>query len=73
MDDHIVARLDRRVGNRGRSAFIAESVKRALDDDARWEEILAALGSLEDSAHDWDEDPEGWVRRQRESDPSRVG
>lgn len=71
--DHLVAQLDQRVGRRGRSAFIAETVNRALDDERRWDEIEAAIGSLEDGAHSWDEDPAGWVRGERRRDVGRTG
>ena len=33
--------------------------------ERRADEIDAALGSLADSGHDWDEDPAAWVRLQR--------
>lgn len=72
LDDELVAALDRRVGVRRRSAFIAAAVERALDDEMRWELIESSLGSLRDS-HDWDEDPAAWVRAQRHSDARRVG
>ena len=73
LDDDLVRRLDRRVGRRRRSAFISETVRRALEDAQRWEEIEAGLGSLSESPHDWDEDPAGWVDAQRRGDTARVG
>jgi metal-responsive CopG/Arc/MetJ family transcriptional regulator len=73
LDDELVSELDRRVGRRRRSAFIAETLSRALEDERRWEEIEAGLGSLSDTAHDWDEDPAGWVRAGRRAEPTRVG
>ena len=73
LDDQIVAELDRRVGPRQRSAFIAELIKRGLDDEQRWEDIEAALGALADTAHDWDDDPAGWVKDQRHTDTRRAG
>lgn len=73
LDDALVATLDRRVGARGRSRYIAAAVARALEDDWRWEQIESALGSVEDGGHEWDEDPGAWVRAQRASDPRRVG
>lgn len=73
LDDELVEELDRRVGRRRRSTFIAETVRRALDDERRWEDIEAGLGALVGREHDWDADPAGWVRAQRYSDPSRVG
>ena len=73
LDDEIVAELDRRVGPRQRSAFIAELVRRGLDDERRWDDIEATLGSLEGYVHDWDEDPAAWVQAQRHGDSRRAG
>jgi metal-responsive CopG/Arc/MetJ family transcriptional regulator len=73
LDDEIVQALDDRVGRRQRSAFIAAAVRRALDDERRWEDIEGAVGALADSEHDWDPDPGGWVREQRTADIRRVG
>lgn len=73
LDDGLVADLDQRVGSRGRSAFIAESVRSALDDLHRWELIESAIGGASDGAHEWDVDPAEWVRQQRRTDPQRVG
>ena len=73
LEDDIVARLDRRVGRRRRSAFISETVRRALEEESRWDGIEAGLGALSTREHEWDADPEAWVRAQREADPSRVG
>jgi hypothetical protein len=71
--DDIVRELDRRVGARRRSAYIAGAVERALDDDHRWELLESALGSISDAGHDWDEDAGRWVRDQRRADERRVG
>lgn len=73
LDERLVAQLDRRLGRRRRSAFIAEVVRRALEDEQRWDNILAALGKLRDTGHEWDSDVAGWVRRHRRSDARRVG
>jgi metal-responsive CopG/Arc/MetJ family transcriptional regulator len=73
LDDDLVAQLDARVGSRRRSAFISETVRRALEDERRWRDIEGGLGVLAGSEHEWDADPAGWVRAQRESDSSRVG
>ena len=73
LDDGLVAELDRRVGARRRSPFIAAAVRQALDDERRWELIDSSLGAIADREHDWDEDPAGWVRDQRRADAARVG
>lgn len=73
LDKSLVSRLDRRVGRRKRSAFIAETVKRALEDERRKDDILASLGAIGDTGHEWDADPAAWVRRQRRADTRRVG
>ncbi|CAA9504913.1 MAG: hypothetical protein AVDCRST_MAG45-1539 [uncultured Solirubrobacterales bacterium] len=73
LDDELVSQLDRWVGPRRRSAFIAETVRRALEDERRWDDIEATLGTVEDTGHDWDADAAGWVRAQRHGDLGRVG
>jgi metal-responsive CopG/Arc/MetJ family transcriptional regulator len=73
LDDDLVKQLDRRVGTRRRSTFISETLRRALDDEQRWDDIQAGLGALSDTEHEWDADPAGWVRAQRRDDPTRVG
>ena len=73
LEDALVAELDRRAGARRRSAFVAELIKRGLEDERRWDDIESALGSLPDSGHEWDEDPAMWVRRQRHGDQRRSG
>jgi hypothetical protein len=71
--DHIVRELDRRVGPRRRSAYIARAVEQALDDDRRWELVESAVGAIADRGHEWDDDPAEWVRSQRRVDLRRVG
>lgn len=73
IDDGLIAELDRRLGARERSAFIAAALRRALDDERRWEDIAEAIGSIPETGHEWDDDPAAWVRQQRHSDASRVG
>jgi metal-responsive CopG/Arc/MetJ family transcriptional regulator len=73
LDDELVRELDRRAGRRGRSAYIAATLRRALDDERRWEQIASAAGAVEGSGHEWDEDPAAWVASQRRSDVRRVG
>jgi hypothetical protein len=71
--DELVAALDRRVGRRRRSAFIAEAVRNALEDEARWELIESSFGSIPDGGHEWDDDAAAWVRAHRRMDERRVG
>jgi len=73
LEDELVAELDERAGPRRRSAFVAELIRRALDDERRWDDIEASLGSIADTGHEWDEDPAAWVRAQRRTDPRRSG
>jgi hypothetical protein len=53
--------------------FIGETLRRALDDERRWDDIEAGLGALSEREHEWDRDPAGWVSDQRGGDPARVG
>ena len=71
--DDLVRELDRRVGARRRSAYIARAVERALDDDHRWELLESSIGSISDGGHEWDEDAQRWVHDQRRADDRRVG
>ncbi|MGI8593258.1 MAG: hypothetical protein ACR2ML_02645 [Solirubrobacteraceae bacterium] len=73
LEDELVEQLDRRVGRRRRSAFISETLRLALEDDRRWQDIEAAIGSLSDAGHPWDADPAAWVRSQRRGDQRRLG
>jgi Arc/MetJ family transcription regulator len=72
LDDDLVAELDRRVGRRRRSAFIAATLRKALDEERRWERIEASLGTIPDAGHEWDDDPAAWVRSQRRGDRRKV-
>jgi hypothetical protein len=71
--DELVRELDKRVGARRRSGFIARAVEAALDDERRWELIDSSLGSISEDGHEWDDDPASWVREQRRMDERRVG
>ncbi len=73
LDDRLVEELDRRAGARKRSTFIAELIRRGLDDEQRWEDIESALSTIPDEGHDWDNDPAEWVRSQRQGDNRRSG
>jgi metal-responsive CopG/Arc/MetJ family transcriptional regulator len=73
LDDHLVAEIDRRVGPRRRSGFVTDAIRRALDDEQRWELIESAVGTISATGHEWDDDPAGWVEAQRRGDKRRVG
>jgi hypothetical protein len=73
LDPKLVKALDRQIGPRQRSRFIATLVERALDDQARWKLIMSAAGSISRTGHVWDPDPAAWVHANRRSDPRRVG
>jgi metal-responsive CopG/Arc/MetJ family transcriptional regulator len=73
LDDELVDELDSRVGRRQRSAFIAATIRNALDDERRWDDIEAGFGALAEREHEWDVDPAVWVRTQRHEVLSRVG
>jgi metal-responsive CopG/Arc/MetJ family transcriptional regulator len=73
LEDALVAEIDRRVGPRRRSGFITGAIRRALDDEQRWELIESAVGSISSTGHEWDDDPAAWVEAQRGGDERRVG
>lgn len=73
MEDRLVAEIDGRAGARGRTAYIVEALRRALDEERRWDGIASAIGVIGDNGHDWDADPAEWVREQRAFDTQRVG
>ena len=54
-----------------RSAFVRELIERGRDDERRWADIEAALGGIEASGHERDENPGEWVRHQRQGDNRR--
>jgi metal-responsive CopG/Arc/MetJ family transcriptional regulator len=73
LDDSLVRQLDERVGPRQRSVFIGETLRRALEDERRWDDIESGLGVLAGREHEWDGDPADWVSAQRRGDATRVG
>jgi hypothetical protein len=73
MDDELVRRIDAVAGERGRTGWIVRVVTDALDTEERWKGILAGIGSIPDTGHEWDEDPAAWVRAQRRENPDAVG
>lgn len=73
LDDALLEQLDDLVGPRQRSPFIAEAVRRAIDDERRWRKIESTFGVIDDRGHDWDDDPAAWVHEQRRADARRVG
>ena len=73
LNDELVRELDGRVGRRQRSAFIATTLTRALEDERRWDEVLASIGTIAAEGHSWDDDPAAWVHAERLADADRVG
>jgi hypothetical protein len=73
MEDELVDELDRLVGPRGRSSFIAEAVRAKVEQERRWRKIRSAIGSISDEGHPWDHDVARWVHDSRREDPRRVG
>ncbi|MCY3837247.1 MAG: ribbon-helix-helix domain-containing protein [Gammaproteobacteria bacterium] len=73
LPDDLVAELDRRAVAGQRSAFICELIRRGLDDEQRWDDIDATPCAIDDTGHEWDDDPAEWVRRQRRGDDRRSG
>ena len=73
--DELVRELDRRVGPRRRSSFIAEAVRGAprTGQERRWELLESTLGSIPDRDHPRDDDPARWVRNKRRGEAARVG
>lgn len=72
LDDATVAALDERVGPRRRSAFVTAAVRRALEDEQRWDALEASVGAVQAQTHAWDDNPAAWVRAQR-AEPRRAG
>jgi hypothetical protein len=73
VDEDLLGEIDRRVGPRRRSAYIADAVRLRLESDRRWEKIRSAYGSISDEGHPWDPDVARWVHESRREDPRRVG
>jgi len=73
LEDALVEEVDARVGGRGRSRFVADAVRRALDDAAAWDAMRSATGSIADEGHPWDDDAAAWVTAERHTDAGRVG
>ena len=73
LDEALIARVDEISGPRQRSAFVRDAIRAAVDQHHHWSLIGQSAGVIRDSGHDWDDDPAGWIRRQRFGDPDRVG
>lgn len=71
VEDDVVERIDRVAGERGRSGWIVSVLRDRLDTEERWAAIEAAMGSIPDTGHEWDDDPAAWVRAQRHEVPWR--
>jgi hypothetical protein len=53
--------------------FIRWLLRRTSEDERRWDDILASIGTIEAEGHEWDSDPAAWVHAQRYGDEHRVG
>jgi metal-responsive CopG/Arc/MetJ family transcriptional regulator len=73
LDPKLVRDIDRRVGKRRRSAFIAAAARRAVEEAQLWENLEAGIGAISSTGHVWDPDPAAWVHAQRRLDHRRVG
>lgn len=73
LEDDLVAQLDRHIGRRRRSTFISQMLRRALEDETRWDDVETGIAALAGHEHDWDADPAQWVHDQRFADAGRVG
>jgi len=73
VDKDLVRAVDEHAGAGQRSAFFAAAVRHWLDQERRWRSLEAAMGSVADVGHDWDDDPASWVASQRRADPDRSG
>lgn len=73
LDTKLVKAVDKRVGKRKRSAFIANLIRETLEDAERWDHVESAIGAAPDFGSDWGMEPAEWVRAQRRLDPRRVG
>ncbi len=72
LDEDLVEDLDRLVGPRRRSPFIAEAVRKELDQRRRWEKIRSAFGSIADTGHPWDPDVARWVHESRRAEERPI-
>lgn len=73
VDDDLAARLEARTVKGERTGYVVRALRARLDEDARWDALESAAGSIADTGHEWDEDPAGWVAGQRRADDARVG
>ena len=73
LEEDLVNELDSLVGPRRRSSFIADAVRKAVDQERRWRVMRSAIGSISEEGHPWDPDVATWVHETRREDPRRVG
>jgi hypothetical protein len=73
LDEDLVHEIDEQAGIRGRSSYIADAVRKQIDQDRRWKLMRSAIGSISDEGHPWDADVARWVHESRREDPRRVG
>lgn len=73
LDDELVAEVDRLAGPRGRSDFVRDALRAAVDRHIRAQSLRRAAGAIAAVGHEWDDDPSAWVEQQRHGDQRRVG
>ena len=71
LGDDLVDQLDERCGPRERSAFIVTAITRALEFERQWDTLEAAIGSVASRGHAWENDPQQWVRTERQIELQR--
>ena len=73
LDSEVVAEIDAIAGPRRRSAFVRKAILAAIERNRRASSLRTAAGTFSGTGHDWDDDEEGWVRRQLTGELRPVG
>jgi hypothetical protein len=71
MDEELVAEIDRRAGERGRSTYIEDAVRDRIERERRWELIWSAAGTISEAGHPWDPDPASYFASARVRETER--
>ncbi len=73
IDDELISELDRRTGERGRSAYIEAAVRERLDRERRWDLIWSGVGAITSEGHPWDPDPAAYFSEERRRQSAQRG